>query len=428
MVRGTISRRQALTSGLRVLAGAGSLVLLGTACTHSRRPPPPTAGAAPTQQAPAQAKPTTAPATSAPATTAPAAQPAAKPAAQPTVAPTAAPCRCRDAGRHAEARRHAPRRHPERLRHDVPVPSPPARPRTSASTGWSAGGRAPTASGGRSQGLAESWELGDKAAILKLRQRRQVPRRLGPERRRRRLEHQTWMQHPKSLAKTYLPGIDADNPCRGGGRLHRQDQPEGTVRLVAGRRSRTAPQTTGISSKAAHQKLGDDGMNLQAVGTGPFIFEAWQSGAQFSVNKNPNYWDKGLDGQPLPYLDKIIYRFVPDDSVRLNELRSGNADFTELIRGRDVPAAQADSNLVLLRGPSRNGNRYRFFFNAQKPRLQGQPEAAAGDPVRHRPRGDGQGARRRHRRGPNYDLTARRPRLRRRRSRTTATTWTRRRR
>ena len=58
-------------------------------------------------------------------------------------------------------------------------------------------------------------------------------------------------------------------------------------------------------------------MNLQAVGTGPFIFEALQSGSQLSVKKNPNYWDKGLDGQALPYLDKIVYRFVPDDSVRL---------------------------------------------------------------------------------------------------------------
>ena len=84
-----------------------------------------------------------------------------------------------------------------------------------------------------------------------------------------------------------------------------------------------AARETGIFSKVAHQKLGDDGMNLQAVGTGPFVFEQFQSGSQLIVNKNPNYWDKGLDGQPLPYLDKIHYRFVPDDSVRFVEMKSG---------------------------------------------------------------------------------------------------------
>jgi ABC-type transport system substrate-binding protein len=102
------------------------------------------------------------------------------------------------------------------------------------------------------------------------------------------------------------------------------------------------------------------------VGTGPFVFEQFQSGSQLIVNNNPNYWDKGLDGQPLPYLDKLHYRFVPDDSVRFVEMKSGNADIAQLLRGRDVPAMKADSNLNYFENPQQ-GRLYRFFFNAQKP-------------------------------------------------------------
>ncbi len=217
---------------------------------------------------------------------------------------------------------------------------------------------------GPQPGLAESWELGDKAATFKLRKGVKFHDGSDLNAEAVRWQVQTWMQHPKSLAKTDLPGIDASNPAEVVDDYTLKINLKGPYgSLLAGLSDGT--QTTGISSKVAYEKLGDDGMKLQAVGTGPFIFESWQSGAQLVVNKNPNYWDKGLDGQALPYVDKIVYRFVPDDSVRLNELRSGNADVTELIRGRDVPAAQADPNLVYVEDKG-NGNRYRFFFNALK--------------------------------------------------------------
>jgi ABC-type transport system substrate-binding protein len=95
------------------------------------------------------------------------------------------------------------------------------------------------------------------------------------------------------------------------------------------------------------------------------MFESWQSASQLTLVRNPNYWEKAPDGQSLPYLDKIVYRFVPDDSVRLTELRSGASDITDLIRGRDVPAAKGDPNLVYIEDQG-NGNRYRFFFNGKR--------------------------------------------------------------
>jgi peptide/nickel transport system substrate-binding protein len=218
---------------------------------------------------------------------------------------------------------------------------------------------------GPKPGLAESWELSDNAAVFKL--RKGVKFHDGSDLNADVVKYNVdlWIKHPKSIAKSNLRTVSTDNPSEV------VDDYTVKINLSAPAGSLLSAlsdgaRETGIFSKAAHQKLGDEGMNLQAVGTGPFIFDQFQSGSLFNVKKNPNYWDKGLDGQPLPYLDGINYRFVPDDSVRYNELRSGNADMAQLLRGRDVPAMKADPNLNYWEDPQQ-GRLYRFLFNAQKP-------------------------------------------------------------
>lgn len=345
MERGRISRRQALGNGLRALMAGGSLVLLGTACAQQPAPPKPAESTPAAQQPPAQAKPT-------------AQQPAPVPptaAAKPAEAPKPAGAPKRGGTLRAVIQNDFVTMFP------VTATGPIANQCFDWLVRWRKG-----ADGvwGPHPGLAESWELGDKAATFKL--RRGVKFHDGSDLNADAVAWNvnTWMKHPRSLAKTDLTGIDPDRPA--------DVVDDYTVKinlngpfgsLLSGISDGTG--TTAIASKAAHEKLGVDGMRLQAVGTGPYVFEQWQSGSQLVVNKNPNYWDKGLDGQALPYIDKIVYRFVPDDSVRLNELRSGNADFTELIRGRDVPAAKSDPNLIYVEDRG-NGNRYRLFLNALK--------------------------------------------------------------
>ncbi len=217
---------------------------------------------------------------------------------------------------------------------------------------------------GPTPGLALSWDLGDTSATFKLRQG--VKFHDGSDLKADVVawNAQQWMQNPKSLAHDNLLGVDEKNPATVIDDYTVKINLTGPDAALLAALS-DATQTTGIASKAAFDKMGQDGLNLHAVGTGPFVFDQFQSGAQLSLNRNDNYWDKDADGNPLPYLDKIVYRFIPDDSVRLTEMRSGNADITDFILGRDAITAKGDTNLVYLEDQTL-GNRYRFFFNGQK--------------------------------------------------------------
>jgi ABC-type transport system substrate-binding protein len=60
------------------------------------------------------------------------------------------------------------------------------------------------------------------------------------------------------------------------------------------------------------------------VGSGPFIFESWEQGAELKVRKNPNYWRAGL-----PHLDAIDFKIVSDTQARASAFDSGQVDIFE---------------------------------------------------------------------------------------------------
>lgn len=58
--------------------------------------------------------------------------------------------------------------------------------------------------------------------------------------------------------------------------------------------------------------------NNAPIGTGPFKFVKWNKGESITVERNPDYWDKGK-----PYLDRIIFRTIPDSAARAVALETG---------------------------------------------------------------------------------------------------------
>lgn len=56
------------------------------------------------------------------------------------------------------------------------------------------------------------------------------------------------------------------------------------------------------------------------VGTGPYKFLVWKPGSSIELKANPDYYE----GQP--YLERIIYRIIPDTATMFLELKAGNLD------------------------------------------------------------------------------------------------------
>ena len=53
------------------------------------------------------------------------------------------------------------------------------------------------------------------------------------------------------------------------------------------------------------------------------------------VERYPNYWNKGEI-----HLDRIVYTPIPDATVRLANLRSGQLDFIERMAASDVRSSR----------------------------------------------------------------------------------------
>ncbi len=74
---------------------------------------------------------------------------------------------------------------------------------------------------------------------------------------------------------------------------------------------------------AAADLLEAEESSRMPMGWGAFIITEWVSGDHITVERNPNYWraDEGL-----PYVDTVIFRFVPDSNSAVAQLISGECD------------------------------------------------------------------------------------------------------
>lgn len=92
-------------------------------------------------------------------------------------------------------------------------------------------------------------------------------------------------------------------------------------------------------------QLQDDPESLAStvVGTGPFVFDEWVKGQSLSYVRNDDY-DWGPEGthEGAAYLDKITYRFLPEDQTRYNALLTGEADIVDYIAPEYADEAKAD--------------------------------------------------------------------------------------
>ncbi|SHK80817.1 ABC transporter substrate-binding protein [Desulforamulus aeronauticus] len=110
-----------------------------------------------------------------------------------------------------------------------------------------------------------------------------------------------------------------------------------------------------IVSPAAVEKYGDKFIE-NPVGTGPFKFVQWKKGEQIVLEANKEYWDGA------PKLDKLVYKFIKENSVRASELRTGSIQAMNGLDPNDVKMLE-DAGLSVIKNPGMNINYLGFFCN-----------------------------------------------------------------
>jgi peptide/nickel transport system substrate-binding protein len=90
-------------------------------------------------------------------------------------------------------------------------------------------------------------------------------------------------------------------------------------------------------------------MNEASVGTGPFRLKAFKPNGYLTLERNKDYWEKGL-----PYLDEVQVVFIPNSASMLVSLRNKRVDLALLSRPQDVDQIKGAPGIVVQRTPSLN--------------------------------------------------------------------------
>jgi peptide/nickel transport system substrate-binding protein len=77
--------------------------------------------------------------------------------------------------------------------------------------------------------------------------------------------------------------------------------------------------------------------NRHPIGSGPYVFQEWQAGEKIVLESYHNYWEG------RPYINRVVYRIIPDQSTIFLELKAKNIDMAGLTpiqyrRQTDYPA------------------------------------------------------------------------------------------
>jgi peptide/nickel transport system substrate-binding protein len=64
----------------------------------------------------------------------------------------------------------------------------------------------------------------------------------------------------------------------------------------------------------------------QFAGLGPFRLKQYEPGVRIILEKNQNYWKEDGRGNQLPYLDQIVFLFVPSEDAQVIRFQAGDTD------------------------------------------------------------------------------------------------------
>jgi peptide/nickel transport system substrate-binding protein len=107
-----------------------------------------------------------------------------------------------------------------------------------------------------------------------------------------------------------------------------------------------------------------EAMQRRPVGTGPYRFVSWSPNQAIVLEANPDYWDPAGAAR----FKRVVQKVVPENSVRLLELKAGNIHGLDGIQPAELKALQGDPRFTVYRDAGLNVGY--LAFNLQRPRYQ----------------------------------------------------------
>jgi peptide/nickel transport system substrate-binding protein len=119
---------------------------------------------------------------------------------------------------------------------------------------------------------------------------------------------------------------------------------------------------------------GTDTNPKDIVGTGPYVLASYKPNERIIFRRNPYYWRKGLQGNPLPQIERFVWQIVDSPETVLMQFRSGDLDLMGV----------GPTSFQLLKGEEERGN-FKIFnmgpasgtsfmsFNLNQGKRKGKP-------------------------------------------------------
>ncbi len=86
-------------------------------------------------------------------------------------------------------------------------------------------------------------------------------------------------------------------------------------------------------------------------GTGPFVVKEFHRGDYVLAERNPNYWRKDAAGAQLPYLDRILFKMMPDQTVLVTQLKAGEIRIAYTVPYSAAPELKRMPGMEIIANP-----------------------------------------------------------------------------
>ena len=116
-------------------------------------------------------------------------------------------------------------------------------------------------------------------------------------------------------------------------------------------------------------------LNANPLGTGPFRLAKWQRGESIILERNPGYFRAGK-----PYLDKVVFRTLPNAPTATVALETGEVDYLWTVPGTELPRLREVKTVSTVRSAAGAGGSYcitTLVPNLRRPPLQNPNVRAA---------------------------------------------------